>query len=495
MTLVQRFLLSLPALAFLMLPVFRAGANGEAWINLVLAIIIGTVAIPFIILEYLRFRYWITPQEVGIRRGVLRREHRNIPIERIHTVEIEQSLLPRLFGMAKVKMMTAGSTKAEGVLEYVGLEEAARIREIIRSYQRGQAAAPAVALEPAADTPPAETPLPANTASQTLFEMPLKRVLLSGVFRFSLLYIALAFSALQYLGVDEDAVVDWLTRGRFKPYLEPLLDSPWLAAAFAIGSAMLFAWLTGILVNLNKFYQFRLWLDVGKLQKRHGLLTRLEGTIPIRRIQTLVVRTNPLMRRYGWHALELQTMGLDPSETGNQAAMPFARQAEIETVAPHLYPFTLPEVFARVSPLHIRRLLVRYTVALLVVVAPVGYFWTPAWGGLALWPLLAVLAYFQYRNHGYALDDGLLFVRKGVIRQQTWVMPVEKMQVFFASASFFQRRLGLKSVYADTAGGGALVEPEIADLPAATADALLETLYERFQRHFEADQPAPASPE
>lgn len=489
MTLLQRLLVSIPALIVLLLPVLRA-PDANAWMSLLSVVIYGFFVLPAIILRYHRFRYEITPREIIIQSGVLTRQHRSIPIERIQNIEIEQRLLPRLFGTARVIIETAGSSSTEGVLEYVGLAEARRIREVVRSFQRAQAAAPAadVAPAPAARDAAAAAPETADeeAAPAVLFTMPLSRVLLSGVFRFSLLYIVLIFSGMEYTGLDPEEAIDWVTRRRF-PWLISLIEtSPWLVILSTLGVVALFAWITGIAVNLNRYYGFRLSLEEGKLHRRHGLLTVSEGTIPLRKVQALVLRTNPLMRAFGWHALELQTMGLDTDRRGHQMAAPFAQLDDILALAPAIRPFTLPERFTPVSRLTIRRTFVRYTLLLLAVALPLGYYWRPALWALAALPLLLYLAVLQYRQHGYALGDGLLFIRRGVLRHYVWIIPAERFQTFSRTASPFQRRLGLASLYVDTAGAGALRLPVIVDLPAEAADALLEEIYGLFTRRMAA---------
>jgi putative membrane protein len=121
-------------------------------------------------------------------------------------------------------------------------------------------------------------------------------------------------------------------------------------------------------------------------------------------------------------------------------------------------------------------------VLLLLVVLPAAWFWHPALWGLLLVPGLGTLAWLQYRHHRYALEDDRLFIRRGFFRRATWMIPLEKLQVLYLTDTLFQRRLGLKTLYADTAGAGALAWPEVRDLPADTADTLFQTLYERFIR-------------
>lgn len=476
MTLVQRLLVSIPGLAVLLLPVLRR-PDADAWVSLMTAALYAFFVVPMLFVQYRRFRYAVTPKEISIESGVFTRQHRSIPIERIQNIEIEQRLLQRLFGTAKVRIETAGSTTTEGVLEYVGLDEAYHIREVVRAFQQAAAPEAAPLPEDAAESLAAASAAPSTAAPEPqtiLYEMSLERTVLSGAFRFSLLYIALIFSAMEYTGLDVEEVVEWMARGRMRGVAEFATASPWLTAFLTIAVVLLFAWLTGIAMNVNRYYGFRLWLEDGKLHKRHGLLTLSEGTIPLKKVQALLLRTNPLMRAFGWYALELQTMGLDVQQRGDQMAVPFGRLDDIRAVARHIRPFELPEAFAPVSRRAIRRSFVRYVVRLLVLVLPVAYFWRPALWGLAAVPLLGYLAVLQYRRHGYAFAGGFLFVRRGVFQPHLWIIPVDRFQVFYASASLFQRRMGLKTVYVDTAGAATFRNPAVADLPAAEADACLE---------------------
>ncbi len=478
MTLVQRFILSLPGFVILLMPVLRSPSSMN-WFNLAIAILYGALTLPLIFLQYQRFRYWITPRELIIHSGVLTRRRRNIPVERIQNIEIEQKLLPRLLGTARVKVVTAGSDTAEGVLEYVSVSEAKRIREAIRSIQRRERIAAtdiSEALEHGTSESAADT-LP----SRHLITLTVERVLLSGVFRFSLLYIALIFSALQFFEPDPEALVEFLTRGRFNEWAKAITESPWMAAISAAIIASLLSWVSGILVNLNKFYGFRLTLEDTRLHKKHGLLTIAEGTIPLKKIQALIYRTNPLMDRFGWWIMELQTMGLNVREHGQQVAVPFARADELRPIESLIFPVEWPDALNPVSRLTIRRMSIRYGMGYLLVATGVSFWWSPAIWSFTLMPLIILWAYLQYRHHGYAATDDALVIRRGFIRRMTWYIPIEKFHVFYLTQSIFQRRLGLKTLFVDTAGASGIHFPMIVDLPEAEADALMRRLYDRFQ--------------
>ena len=485
LTLLLRVGASLPALVIILLPILRNPGSTENVTSLVLGVLYGVFALPAILLQYWRFSYRITPKQVVIQSGVLNRKNRSIPIERVQNIQIERNLVARLFGIAKVKLETAGSTSTEGSLEYVHQDEAQKIRQVVRSFQRGsqetEAAASADA-EDAADT-------------ETLLDMPLQRVLLSGAFRFSLLYLAVIFTVLELF--NPEALVERVLRaqGRVGWVSEIIFSHPALAILTTVVAAVFLGWVSGIGVHVARYYDFRLWLDGDKLRKRHGLFTVTEGTVPLDKVQALILRTNPFMRAFGWYELKVQTVGLDVEEQGHRVIAPFAGAERILELARRVRSVELPESFAHVSRLTIRRRFIRYTAVWSALLLPAIYFW-PAdwlhlggvvlpWWGFGLVPFILGWAVLQYQNHRYAAGEDGFYIRRGVLSHYLWILPAEKFHVFHATASIFQRRLGLKTLFVDTAGAATFAYPEVIDVSAAEADAQFGTLYRRFQRLYQ----------
>ncbi len=517
LTMVQRVLVSLPALVFIMLPVLRGTGDSTAWFNLVFGAMYLVFIVPWIALHYLRFRYWITPGELVIHSGVLTRRRRNIPIERIQNIEIEQAPLQRMLGTAKVVVYTAGSAQAEGVLEYVSLAEAREIRTVVRNLQQQmQGAKPAAALVSApapAPMPPAALPSSSASASWSasasssssvpgnqpltglaetsmateegtlLIALDLQRVVMAGAFRFSLIYLAVIFSTLQYVEPDPTLLFSWLIRGPLEPLEASIEASPVFAAVLGALGAIFLGWLTGILVTLNRYYRFKLQRIGDKLHSSHGLLTLKEVTIPLSRVQSWILRTNPLMEAFGWYRLEVQTMGLNLNQSGYQVALPFGRKEEVNAILAAVDAPALPAVWAPVSRLTIRRFMARSLGLLLMGVGIVQFWWKAVlWAGLAV-PLLFGWALLRYRAMNVADDASWVAIRKGVIRRLTWMVPIDKLQTAGWYANWFQRRLGLASIYVDTAGALPGRSAELPDMEEGQARDLVTRIYSRFAAH------------
>src|SRR5690606_4464237 len=135
----------------------------------------------------------------------------------------------------KVRVETAGSAGAEGVLELISLDKAYQLRDAIRAYQQAIRSDEVPTEIPGTGEPVSPAQGEYTRAEKTateLYEMSLGRVLLSGVFRFSLIYIVVMFSGLEYLNIDPVDVFEWIERGPLHPAAEFAAESP-LIAIFA----------------------------------------------------------------------------------------------------------------------------------------------------------------------------------------------------------------------------------------------------------------------
>lgn len=417
------------------------------------------------LLAWSRFRYGLGAREIVIEQGVLSRQRRVIPFERIQDIAIERRLLARLLGVATIRIETGGSAADEGQLESIGLADAERLRDVVRG------AKPQAAGAPTADRAAAE-PL--------LFAMSLGRVLYSGLFQFSLVFIAAIFAFLQ--NVDELGLIDR------RVVAERWLDVPpeqWLLLSLATaGALVLLGFFAGVARALARDYGFRLTRAASGLRRRRGLFTLSETVIPMRRMQVARIESGLVSRVLGWHGLAFQTLGADHRwEQGAQAAAPFARMEEIVPILAEAdFPDPATTASWRRSPRRsiLRRGLGTATIAL--VLSGLALLWEGrAALAAAVAVLLAALLAARWTRHRHAEGEAALFVADGLLKRRTQIMPWGRLQAVSVVAGPLQRRLGLATVAVDTAGAASGRSLAIVDLEEAEAEALAARLLARFQ--------------
>lgn len=457
------FAVAIPAIIF--------ARNG--W--LILAIL-GGVFLVSAIAAYLRWRsftYRIDGDALVIEQGLLSRSRRAIPLERIQDVSLEQGLLARILGVVTAKIETGGGGADEGSLESISVAEAARLRETLRAGVR-------MAAAEAPDSHP--TQLSATVTEQALFHMSFGRVLLFGVFSFSLLWMAALAGALQFLDdllpISRRDVMRWLdvagheASARFGVTL----------VLAVLGALLVLGFVSGLAGTLLRDFGFRLMQGEGRFRRVRGLLTRSEVSIAMRRIQLALIERRVFRGWLGFAGLQFQSMGGSNDKGGRQEMAPFAKADEIEAVMdaagmPH---FERPGM-KPVALGHVARALVEKVLPFSASVVAAALILTPwAWLALAAVPFIIGVSLLLRRYHRYAARETSMQVMRGVLRRREWVVPYPSVQVVSVRQGPLQRLLGVASVEIDTAGATGRGRPYVEDAQTDDAVALTRELIARM---------------
>lgn len=458
-------LLGIPAL-------LAIGARADLWLVLAGTLAAFLMAGAFRWFAWARFTYVLTADAVVIESGVFSRNRRTIPYARVADVGIERRPLQRLFGLATVNMETGGAGSNEGALDSVSIVEAERLQHFLRSRRENAERRSGVDGATSKSMTAPETGAP-------LFAMSPQRVLIWGLFNFSLVWIAVAFGAVQYLdgsfGVDARRVWDAIRAqsGTVQSLsVTVLLGTLALAAAAIVGAGVA----AGLVRTTLREHGFTLSKELGRLRRKRGLLTRSETIISLPRVQLGAIDDGPVRRRFGWSRLRAQLLGGEGA-SGRQDLAPFARADEVDRILQVLRLHRLPsDDLEAVAQGHIFLALLRKVgpLALLIlgasVVNQLALLATPL-----LLPLIGT-ALLDRRHHRYGLSSNLLQVQRGVLSRTTWITPVSRINVVSLRQSWLQRRMGLATVLIDTAGGGQFDSPNIHDLKDGVARLLVDRL-------------------
>jgi len=453
------------------LPAVIGFASDAGWTTILsIALVGGSLSLLVALLVWLRFRYTVGDDEIVVESGVLSRQRRVIPFSRIQDLDIEQRLLHRLFGLAKVRIETGGSGSDEGNLDAIALDEAHRLREIVR---RGRS----VVVAPSEAAPELEA------AEPILFQMNLRRVLVAGLFNFSLIYLAVIGGAFQYLEPLADGYSDQL-KGWAQPSREEAARYGVMITAALILLVLFLGVLTGLFRTLARDYGYRLTRAPGGLRRRRGLFTLSEVVIPLRRVQVAILETGWFRRLFGWWSLQFQTLGTNAQQSGHQDVAPFARTDEILPLLGEAGVEHLPaeSEYHRISRRAVARRYLSDILPLSGIVLLAGIFFPAAL--LMLVPLLvgAVAVVLQWRRHRYLLTDRAVYIREGVLSPRVWIVPFERLQVTSVRRTPLQRRFRLATLEIDTAGASIFRAPSIRDLERETAEHLASRLLDEYLR-------------
>ncbi|MBJ7517412.1 MAG: PH domain-containing protein, partial [Stenotrophomonas sp.] len=275
----------------------QRGDRDPLWAQLGPLIVIAVLVLASV-LQYLSYRYRIGEDGISIRSGVFSRNRREIPFARIHNVVVHQNLLHRLFGVAELRLESAGGNRPEAEMRVLRLDQALALEQRVR--HRGTAPR-AVDSHPDEGTPP---PLPVTDARHLLLRMTSREVVKLGLLsNRGWVMVAAALGALVQV-VPRRSMDTFIEQGGREAFgyatgLQPGVSGLLLVAA----AVLIIGWLAlrglSVLLALLRYYGFDLSEQQRRLTVSSGLLSKVRSSVALRRIQAWTLSETLLQRWAG----------------------------------------------------------------------------------------------------------------------------------------------------------------------------------------------------
>lgn len=470
------------------------GIAVERWF-LVAALVLFVLQLGYSVVRYLTLEYTLTDEELRIREGLLHRQERRIPLDRIQDLGFESTILRRALGLSVVMVETASGRGVEARLDALSRSDAEHLREVLLAARPASARRKTHAADEheadaeagdetretigaqASEGPQVEWTVHQSTTSELLLrgatDMRLGAFVVTGYAAFELAD-RLGFVT-QIAGVAS-SFRDWLSS------LPPVVVFGVLAGLLFV--VMAFGVITSTLGNLVQFHGFNLRLRGDALQRRYGLLTTRQKTLPRARVQRVTIEQTWLRRLIGYAVVKADSAG--GSRTDGQDAtggwdvvVPLTRMGTAHALLPALLPGIEHTTFSwhRGSSKLIARTAVQ---GVFLAAAAIGGLWWKV-GAMALWalllvPLWSVLGVLIWRNLGWARGDDFFALQHGVIGKTFACVPTAKVQAVVVRQGVVSQLLGLADLTVYVAGGS---PTRIPDLTLRDARGLQMELVER----------------
>ncbi|MFC4017649.1 PH domain-containing protein [Micromonospora sp. GCM10011542] len=371
---------------------------GFGWFAAMVAVLaLGATVLS--VISWYNTGYHVVGRELRVYEGLLWRRTRAIPLERLQAVEVVRPLLAQLTGLAELRLEVVGGGKTEAPLAYLGVADAARLRERLLALAGRSAPPPAEgAAAPAASgtTPPEAAP------GRPLHGVRNQHLLISQLLtpQAFLLPFGLAFVVVQFLSAGSWSFIA-------------------VASTLTAMAGVVLQPVRRVLDDWN----FRLARDGGTLRVRNGLLETRAQTVPLARVQTVRATWPLLWRVNGWLRLRLEVAGYSVAEADDRNRPDRLLPVGDLPTAAMIVAEVLPGV--RLDALALSR-------------PPSRARWLHPLGRGAL---------------GAGLHERVFATRSGLLTRQLAIVPYARIQSVRVVQGPAQRRLGLATVHADTAGG------------------------------------------
>ncbi|MDV9040613.1 PH domain-containing protein [Stenotrophomonas sp. RAC2] len=456
----------------------QRGDRDPMWAQLVPLLAVAALVLVSV-LQYLSYRYRIGKDAITVRSGLFARNRREIPFARIHNVEVRQNPLHRLFGVAELRLESAGGVRPEAEMRVLKLDQALALERLVR--QRGQAAdaAGSIAAPSITDTD--------IDAGHVLLRLSSWDVVRMGLLSNRGWALAVAAIGVLFQTVPRSIMDDALQRGGREAFGYASHLHPGVAGAvLLLAAALLLGWLAlrvlSVVLTLLRYHGFILSEQERRLTVSAGLLSRTRSSVARRRIQAWTLREGTLHRWFGLRQLGVDSAAGGPSREAERALRelaPLATRERCTQLVQHLVPhLQWPPPQWHSIPQRGRWRLCLGALVLVPLLAAAAYWRWASWGLLVLaWlPVALWVAHRQMARMGWYLDDHYVAVRGGWWKRWWRWAELDKVQGLRLQRSPLDKLLGTSSLQLDTAGAHGDVALTLHYLPQAQAQQVMERL-------------------
>ncbi len=479
---VMEVIRAIPALVGILIVGFTQGGTGQLWGLIGVVVVVGLGLV-----RWATTTYRVTEHQVQVRRGLLRRETVTVPRDRVRSVDLTAHFMHRLLGLQRLSIGTGQQDQRKGDLRLDALstEDAHRLRAELLHQRRPDGAPVPTAVPgavPGALVAPRETEL-ARLRPEWFRYAPFSLYGLVTIF----IAVGLTFRILSEARLSPDQV------GPVRRAVDQVSHAPvGLAVVEVLIAALVVIAVFSTLGYLLAFWNFRLSrTDTGTLHISRGLITTRAITIEERRLRGVELSEPALLRLVRGARLVAITTGVRAgagAERGGSLLCPPAPRATVVELAAELT--TPPNPLLAPLIRHGRRASRRrFTRALVPVAILIGllaaadrwlgwpaYLWQDA---LILLPLAVILAALRAGSLGHTLVDNVgagqtLVARQGAVNRRHIALEGAGIVGWTIRQSYFQRRAGLATLSATTAGGRQ--HYDVLDVPGGSAVRLADRM-------------------
>ena len=303
---------------FIGIRIVRERDNWSIWI--IIAIIIAALAITFVppIIGWLTTRYRLGADALELRTGLFSRKNRTISYAAIHAIDSASPVYLQPFGVVRLTVSSAGSdanitlnaVPAALQLELESLRERSRA-----AHDTATIAVPTTSVAQSDKSPVTSARIEqsdnatASPANQPVFRASVRDILLFAITDLSFLAAALAIYA--FVDRIRDLVPrDWVTTA--EQSVSEIVAQGVRSIILLALACVIVLMIVSIISALLRFYGFEVWRRGDDLVVVRGLFTRRTTTLPVSRIQTIMIRQSFL--RQPFHLCSV-SLGLSSSSS------------------------------------------------------------------------------------------------------------------------------------------------------------------------------------
>ncbi len=439
------------AMVSILIALFVVSGNFEYGTLYLILALIALIILVLIIsyLQYKNFTFHVKDDELIIHMGVIFKEKRIIPFERIQSVHIHQNFIQQILQVVGLKIDSAGSQKKELEISALDAKTARAFQEVLESEKYS------------VDTEVQDQPTETNPQREELMRLSITDLFKVGLtenhIRSGLLAVAVVVGYFnQYSQYFEEYLKDYVSTD-IQDYLPEIIR---MGTIVVLGGILLFSFVSiviSLIRTVLRFFEFRAWLDGRIIGISSGLFKKNEYRIPVKKVQYLVWSSNPLRRILGFESVQVKQAQSAKEVRKQIIEIPACYPNHSETLENLVFGKIISQGPVIIRPVVIPYILISTYVSILLAGGLIGWMYllrgSIYYSFILLIPVVMFFTYKYAQSISIDLQEELLIIKKGWVFPRRFVLPYYKAQSMATHQSIFLKRRKLSNCRFYTASG------------------------------------------
>lgn len=455
-------------LLYLLFAAIGSNSMGKhGWYMTAFITFIAVVSLVSPVLKYIYFTFHIDDDELIIQKGLLQKERKSIPLDRIQSININQNIVQRILGIVSLEVETAGSKAKE--LEIPGLDKffASQFKDVLQE-RKDEIIEEASSIVTNFDESVAFNDKESTTENGTVDYTGIKSAESNTIKKDTTETLILKLGVLDILKVGltqnhlksgglaigvavgswykvndiiEEYFSEWLEQFSWENFISGTSLSIALIAVFIF---IFFSVVLSVLLAFNNFWDFSIMKKGTDLEVQMGLFNKKEIKIPLSKVQILEFHSNPLRKLLGFQTAQIYQAQSTDNKLGS-VSVPACKEVHRKMLQHLIFkqPVEATEQELICNPYSHARLRFYILSILFIPLVSACIYFEQYLGILPVSILFLFSIYMAYmygKNSRVIKDDDFVVFKKGWLFPQTVISPIFKTQAVEKWRSLFLKR-------------------------------------------------------
>ncbi len=385
---------------------------------IILICLVSILVISFI--SWYNCFFYLKESSIVLKKGVFSITKREIPFEKVNTVDISQNIIQKIFNLSQIKIDTGTVKTSKSELSL-----------LLKSYRAKELKNLLLNNEINSDELEKNNNIFKLNSKDLLIYSLTSNTILNGIGIIFILYNFVDDYINNILDIDLFSKLN-ITNFSFIKIIFGLL--------FILSISVILA----IIKSFIKYYNFKVFVEKNKLNISYGLFNKKNYSFQINKIKGLHIKQNLTMQLFNLRTIEIESIGYGDEDDEKAILFPIINLNSQKEIINNLMPFFnfRGNIYKSEKPALFRFIFKKLVFVSLIISVSI-YFSQYGYFSILLIPISLILGYMQYKNSAVGISNDLVFMSRNGFNKVQSIVKLNAAQSFEISYSYFQRLKGL----------------------------------------------------